>query len=91
MSWYDTWFEQYIEPAFEELDGYDFTNILSDCYDNGHDDSWTIQEAIESAYPELIKEGHALDIMSNDDLQIYLASRYPVKFEQHITYHMRYE
>lgn len=86
-----TWYEQYLKPAIEELNQYDFSDLLDDCDCEGLNEIRDIFAEIEEQYPELAEDDHALDRMSNNELMEYLCNHYPVRFEEHITYHMRYK
>ena len=73
--------------AAKKLDEYDFTEILSECYDAGRRDSWDIRNIIETRYKELEID---LGNLSTDEFMEYLSTRYPIKFEEVIKYRMWY-
>lgn len=76
------------QKAAEELDKYDLTQVLSDCYDNGTVEAWDIQhEGILVKYPEL---EDAMDNLTLDEFIEYIQKRYNVVFDEVITYRMRY-
>jgi hypothetical protein len=80
-------YDENAKLASEELDNYDFTGILSLCYDNGLREPWDIRCRIEDEYTEL---EDALDNLSNDEFMEYLSKRYNVEFKEIITYSMWY-
>lgn len=72
--------------AVEELDKYDLSDILKQCYEIGWRDPWDIGErGIIGKYPELEGSVHALDL---DELMEYLMEKYPVRFSERISYAM---
>lgn len=73
--------------AAEKLDQYNFKDILSDCYDNDMRNPERIRNIIEFRYKELIYD---LDNLTNDEFIEYLEARYPVRFEEVVTYRMWY-
>ncbi len=74
--------------AAEALDRYDFTDILSECYDKGLREPWDIlNEGILSRYPEL---EDTTDNLSTDEFMEYLCEKYHVRFEEIISYRMWY-
>ena len=84
-------YDKFSKAAAEELDKYDFTEILSECYDNDLRSPWDIMERIVDEYAELGFIDGALDNLSNDEFMEYLTERYPIKFEEVITYRMWYK
>lgn len=80
-------YDEYSKAAAEKLDEYDFTEILSLCYDNSLRDPWDIRCKIEDEYNEL---EDTLDDLSTDEFIEYLSNRYNVYFEEVITYRMWY-
>ena len=74
--------------ASETLDKYDFTDILSECYDIGMRDPWDIlYKGILVRYPEL---EDTTDNLSTDEFMEYLCKKYHVRFEEIISYRMWY-
>ena len=82
---------KFSKAAAEELDKYDFTEILSECYDNDLRSPWDIMERIVDKYAEFGFIDGALDNLSNDEFMEYLTERYPIKFEEVVTYRMWYK
>ena len=80
-------YDEYSKAAAEKLDEYDFTEILSSCYDNNLRDPWDIKCEIEDEYGEL---EDILDDLSVDEFMEYLSNRYDVYFEEVIAYRMWY-
>lgn len=83
-------YDKYAKAAAEELDKYDFTEILSSCYDEGLRDFWDILDKIIEKHEELDVNDGALDNLSSDEIMDYLSTRYNVRFDEIITYRMRY-
>ena len=77
--------------AAEELDKYDFTDLLHYCYDNGLRNPWDIADVMISEHNELGAEDGAIDCLSIDEFIEYLSERYNVCFEEVITYRMWYK
>ena len=76
------------QRAAEELDKYDLTQVLSDCYDNGTVEACDIQhEGILVKYPEL---EDVMDNLTLSEFMLYISIRYGVVFDEVITYRMRY-
>lgn len=77
---------QEAKKAVEELDKYDLSDILKQCYEIGWRDTWNIREhGIIGKYPELEGSVHALAL---DELMEYLMEKYPVRFSERISYAM---
>lgn len=77
---------QEAKKAVAELDKYDLSDILKQCYEIGWRDPWDIGErGIIGKYPELEGSVHALDL---DELMEYLMKKYPVRFSERISYAM---
>lgn len=77
---------QEAKKAVEELEKYDLSDILKQCYEIGWRDLWDIGErGIIGKYPELEGSVHALDL---DELMEYLMEKYPVRFSERISYAM---
>lgn len=77
---------QEAKKAVEELDKYDLSDILKQCYEIGWRDPWDIGErGIIGKYPELEGSVHALDLY---ELMEYLMEKYPVRFSERISYAM---
>ena len=77
---------QEAKKAVDELDKYDLSDILKQCYEIGWRDPWDIGErGIIGKYPELEGSVHALDL---DELMEYLMEKYPVRFSERISYAM---
>lgn len=77
---------QEAKKTVEELDKYDLSDILKQCYEIGWRDPWDIgQHGIIGKYPELEGSVHALDL---DELMEYLMKKYPVRFSERISYAM---
>ncbi len=77
---------QEAKKAVAELDKYDLSDILKQCYEIGWCDPWDIGEhGIIGKYPELEGSVHALDL---DELMEYLMEKYPVRFSERISYAM---
>lgn len=74
--------------AVKRLDGYDFTEILSECYDNHIRESWCLKKKIADNYKEI---EDALDDLSLYEFMDYLCDRYPIRFETVTTYRMWYK
>ena len=83
-------YDEYSKAAAEELDKYDFNEILSSCYDDNANSLWEIVDKIIEKFPELYDGDGALDNLSSDEIMEYLSERYNVRFEEIITYHMYY-
>ena len=83
-------YDKYAKAAVEKLDEYDFTHILSDCYDNGLRSLYDIRDKIAESHKELDADNGALENLSTDEFMEYICARYPVKFEEEITYKMWY-
>ena len=83
-------YDNEVMAAAEELDKYDFTEILRSCYDNGVRDFWDIYDKILEKHKELEDVDGAFDKMSSDEIMEYLNDRYDVKFDEVITHRMRY-
>ena len=73
--------------AAERLDQYNFKELLSDCYDCGRRNPEDIKDFVEHRHKEL---KYDLENLSNDEFIEYLETRYPVRFEEVITYRMWY-
>lgn len=73
--------------AAEKLDQYNFKELLSDCYDVGYRKPEDIRDAIEHRYKKL---KYDLDNLTDLELMEYLEMRYPIRFEEVITYRMWY-
>ena len=84
-------YDKYSKVAAEKLDEYDFTEILSWCYDNDLRDSWDIKDKIADEYCELGIDDGALDNLTHDEFMEYLSKRYNVRFEEISTYRMWYQ
>ena len=84
-------YDKFSKAAAEELDKYDFTEILSECYDNDLRSPWDIRYRIADKHSELDVDDGALDNLSNDEFMEYLSKRYNVRFEEVITYRMWYK
>lgn len=83
-------YDKYAKAAAEELDKYDFTEILSSCYDNHENSLWEIIDRIIETFPELDVDDGAIDNLSGDEIMEYLSERYNVRFEEITTYRMYY-
>ena len=83
-------YDKYAKAAAEELDKYDFTEILSWCYDNHLCEFGDIVDKIIEEHKELDVNDGALDNLSGDEIREYLSERYNVRFDEIITYRMRY-
>ena len=83
-------YDKYAKAAADKLDEYDFTEILSWCYDNGLRDPWDIRCKIEDEHYELSVDDGALDNLSIDEFMDYLSEKYSVRFEEVTTYRMWY-
>ena len=83
-------YDKYAKAAAEELDKYDFTDILSSCYDEGLRDFYNILDKIIEEHKELDIDDGALDNLSSDEIMDYLSARYNVTFDEITTYRMRY-
>lgn len=74
--------------ATEVLDEYNLSDILSKCNDLGWRDPWDIKERVLlTKYPELTD---TLDDLSLDEFIEYLCARYPVRFEEVVSYRIWY-
>ncbi len=81
-------YDQETSHAAETLDKYDLSDVLSECNDLGWRDPWDIRErALLTKYPELT---NTLDDLSLDEFMEYLCERYPVRFEEVVSYRMWY-
>ena len=80
-----------IKAAKEQLDKYDFTELLSDCYDSDLREIWDIIDKIIEAYPELDALDGAFDYLDDYDFMDYLSERYNVRFEEVVTHRMWYK
>lgn len=77
---------QEAKKAVEELDKYDLSDILKQCYEIGWRDPWDIGErGIIGKYPELEGSVHALDL---DELMEYLMKKISGKVQR--THFLRY-
>lgn len=83
-------YDECSKAAAKELDKYDFTEILSSCYDNEKNGLWDVIDAIIEKHNELDVDDGALDNLSSDEIMEYLSKRYNVRFESIITYRMYY-
>lgn len=83
-------YDKYAKAAAEELDKYDFTEILSSCYDEGLRDFYDILDKIIEEHKELDVDDGALDNLASDEIMDYLSARYDVRFDEIVTYRMRY-
>ena len=77
--------------AADELDKYDFTEILNYCYYNGLVNPWEIVDIIIEEHNELGTEDGPFENLSLDEVIEYLSERYNVAFEEVITYRMWYK
>lgn len=84
-------YDKYAEAAAKKLDEYDFSEILSSCYDNDLRNPWDIENAISEEYEELGSDDGALGNLSCDEFMEYLSKRYNVMFEEITTYRMWYK
>ena len=80
-----------IKAAKEQLDKYNFTELLSDCYDNDLCEIYDIIDKIIKAYPELDAPNGAFDYLDDYDFMDYLNERYNVRFEEVVTHRMWYK
>ena len=85
-----TYYDTYVRPHVNKLNKYDFTEILSDCYDKGKNDFEDIKDEILERYKELDDEDSPFYYLSNDEIMSYLSDRYNVKFDEIVMYRMRY-
>lgn len=81
-------YDIHAKHAAEELDKYNFTEILHYCYHNGLRNPWDIADVMISEYEELGVEDGAIESLSIDEFTEYLSERYNVWFEEVITYRM---
>ena len=84
-------YDIYAQHAAEELDKYDFTDLLRYCYDNGYVNPWDIADVMISEYNERGVEDGAIESLSLDEFIEYLSERYNIGFEEVITYRMWYK
>ena len=76
------------KKAAEKLDEYNFKDILQSCYDSGISDPIDIRDhIIDNHYPEL---DETFGDLTGDEWMEYLCYRYPIKFEEIISYRMWY-
>lgn len=80
-----------IKAAKEQLDKYDFTELLSDCYDSDLREIWNIIDKIIEVYPELNALDGAFDYLDDYELMDYLSEKYNIRFEEVVTYRMWYK
>lgn len=79
-------YDESARKAVEILDTYDLSSTLNDAYHEMVKDPWDIKvEYIPSRYPEL---EDVLSDLCEDEFMEYLSSRYPVKFDEVISYRM---
>jgi len=84
-------YEKIVQAAKDKLDEYDFTDLLSDCYDLGRKDIYEIIDSILDKYPELDEDGTPLDDLGTDEIMEYLSQKYSVEFMEQTHYYMRYK
>lgn len=84
-------YDKIVQLAKEKLNEYDFTELLSDCYDLGLKDIYEIIDSILDEYPELDEDGTPLDDLSTDEIIEYLSKKYNVEFMEQTHYYMRYK
>lgn len=87
-------YDKIVQLAKEKLDKYDFTELLSDCYDLGLNDIYEIIDSIDSIlyqYLEFDEDGTPLDDLNTDEIMEYLSKKYNVKFVEQTHYYMRYK
>lgn len=84
-------YDIHAQRAAEELDKYNFTDLLRYCYENGYRNPWDIADVMIAEHNELGVEDGAIDWLSIDELIEYLSERYNVAFEEVITYRMWYK
>lgn len=83
-------YDECSKAAAEELDKYDFTELLSSCYDKEKNGLWDIIDKIIEEHKELDVDDGALDNLSSDEIMEYLSEKYNVRFEAITTYRMYY-
>lgn len=87
-------YEKIVQAVKDKLDEYDFTDLLSDCYDLGLNDIYEIIDSIDSIlyqYLEFDEDGTPLDDLSTDEIMEYLSKKYNVQFVEQTHYYMRYK
>ena len=83
-------YDKYAKAAAEELDKYDFTDLLSMCYDRGLRSPDEIIDEILEEYEDLAYNDNVWDNLSMDEIMQYLCAKYNVRFEEIISYQMLY-
>lgn len=84
-------YEKIVQAAKDKLDEYDFTDLLSDCYDLGRKDIYEIIDSILDKYPELDEDGSPIDDLDMGEIMECLSKKYNVKFVEQTHYYMRYK
>ena len=72
-----------VQKAAEQLDTYDFTDILIECYDTGERGIYEMIDKMSDRYPGAEE---CLAELSSDEFMEYLCSKYHVQFDEVITY-----
>lgn len=80
-------YDELVMAAANELDKHDLSGTLKWCYDGGWRDPDDIRDGISQHHNGLAE---AVDELSDDELMMYLSAKYNVRFEETITYSMRY-
>jgi hypothetical protein len=83
-------YDKYAKAAAEELDKYDFTDLLSMCYDRGFRSPEEIIDEILEEYEDLAYNDDVWDNLSMDELMQYLCKKYNIRFEAITSYQMFY-
>ena len=80
-----------IKAAKEQLDKYDFTELLNYCYDNDLREIWDIIDKVIVTYPELDALDGAFDYLDHHEFMDYLNEKYNIRFEEVVKYRMWYK
>ena len=84
-------YDKIVQLAMKKLDEYDFTELLSECYDVNKCNIYEIIDDIINNYLELAGDDSPLDELSTYEIMDYLSKRYNVKFIEQTHYYMRYK
>ena len=84
-------YDKIVQLAMEKLDEYDFTDLLSECYDDNRRDIYEITDSMLYEYPELGEDKSPLYDLSIYEIMDYLSKRYNVEFISQTHYYMMYK
>lgn len=84
-------YDKIVQLAMKKLDEYDFTDLLSDCYDDNRQDIYEIIDSMIDEYPELDEDESPLNDLSIYEIMDYLSKKYNIEFLEQTHYYMRYK